>query len=84
MFCRREGLSKRNAKTNQFQLYHHHTIHDNTDELRGMAADRSGPPPLSALPMFNYRTGERAAPHHSDSIPLILAQHEPHSDPQPR
>uniref|UniRef100_A0A3B4BBX8 Uncharacterized protein n=1 Tax=Periophthalmus magnuspinnatus TaxID=409849 RepID=A0A3B4BBX8_9GOBI len=75
MFCRREGV---------FQLYHHHTIHDNADELRNMAADRSGPPPLSTLPMFNYRTGERAPPLPSDSIPLILAQQEPHSDPEPR
>lgn len=73
MFCRREGLTKRNAKTNQFQLYHHHTIHDNTDELRNMAGNRSVTPPLSTMPMFNYRTGERAV-HHSDSIPLILSQ----------
>lgn len=81
MFCRREGLAKRNAKTNQFQLYHHHTILDNTDELRNMAGNRSVPPPLSTLPMFNYRTGERAAPQ-SDSIPLILSQHD--SDSQLR
>ncbi|XP_072312738.1 alpha-sarcoglycan [Eucyclogobius newberryi] len=80
MCCRREGVSKRNSKTNQFQLHHHHTIHDNADELRDMAADRSGPPPLSTLPMFNYRTGARAGPQQSDSIPLILAQHEPHND----
>ncbi|CAL9699412.1 unnamed protein product [Knipowitschia caucasica] len=74
MFCRREGVPKRNAKTNQFQLFHHHTIHDDTEGLRHMASDRTGPPPLSALPMFNYRTGERRAPLQSDNIPLILAQ----------
>uniref|UniRef100_A0A672YYY9 Sarcoglycan, alpha n=1 Tax=Sphaeramia orbicularis TaxID=375764 RepID=A0A672YYY9_9TELE len=65
MFGRREGM---------IQLHHHHTIHDNTDELRGMAANRGVPPPLSTLPMFNSRTGERAMPLQSDSpsIPLIM------------
>uniref|UniRef100_A0A8C6SA20 Sarcoglycan, alpha n=1 Tax=Neogobius melanostomus TaxID=47308 RepID=A0A8C6SA20_9GOBI len=66
MFCRREGLV-----TPHLKLYHHHTILDNTDELRDMAGNRS------------VTTGERAASQ-SDSIPLILAQHEPHSDPLPR
>ncbi|XP_041672283.1 alpha-sarcoglycan isoform X2 [Cheilinus undulatus] len=86
MFCRREGVAKRNARTNQIQLYHHHTIHGNTDELRNMAGRRSVPPPLSTLPMFNYRTGEEAPPLQSDSpnIPLIMAQHDPYSDTLPR
>uniref|UniRef100_A0A3P8SBY9 Sarcoglycan alpha n=1 Tax=Amphiprion percula TaxID=161767 RepID=A0A3P8SBY9_AMPPE len=86
MFCRREGVAKRNARTNQIQLYHQHTIHENTDELRNMAGNRGVPPPLSTLPMFNYRTGERASPLQSDSpsIPLIMAQHDPYSDTLPR
>ncbi|XP_068439200.1 alpha-sarcoglycan [Clinocottus analis] len=87
MFGRREGVAKRNARTNQIQLYHHHTIHGNADELRNMAAaERAARPPLSTLPMFNCRTGERAPPLQSDSprIPLILAQHDPYSDTLPR
>ncbi|KAF7668179.1 hypothetical protein LDENG_00028500 [Lucifuga dentata] len=86
MFGRREGVAKRNAKTNQIQLYHHHTIHGNTDELRSMAGSRSGSPPLSTLPMFNSRSEERALPQQSDSpsIPLIMAQHDPYSDTLPR
>ncbi|XP_069576050.1 alpha-sarcoglycan [Brachyistius frenatus] len=86
MFGRREGLEKRNARTNQIQLYHHHTIHGNTDELRNMAGNRGALPPLSTLPMFNCRTGERASPLQSDSptIPLIMAQHDPYSDTLPR
>ncbi|XP_068161090.1 alpha-sarcoglycan [Antennarius striatus] len=85
-FCRREGLEKRNARTNQIQLYHHHTIHGNTDELRDMAGNRGVPSPLSTLPMFNSRSGEGAPPLQSDSptIPLILAQHDPYSDTLPR
>ncbi|CAG06576.1 unnamed protein product, partial [Tetraodon nigroviridis] len=76
MFGRREGVQKRNARTNQIQLYHHYTIHGNTDELRNMAGSRSVPPPLSTLPMFNSRTGEEGPPLQSDSprIPLIMAQ----------
>ncbi|XP_071758003.2 alpha-sarcoglycan [Centroberyx gerrardi] len=86
MFGRREGVEKRNARTNQIQLYHHHTIHGNNDELRSMAGGRGVPPPLSTLPMFNARTGERAPPLQSDSpsIPLIMAQHDPYSDTLPR
>ncbi|XP_008299756.1 alpha-sarcoglycan [Stegastes partitus] len=86
MFCRREGVAKRNARSNQIQLYHHHTIHGNTDELRNMAGNRGAQPPLSTLPMFNCRTGERASPLQSDSpsIPLIMAQHDPYSDTLPR
>uniref|UniRef100_A0A3P9JZ79 Sarcoglycan, alpha n=1 Tax=Oryzias latipes TaxID=8090 RepID=A0A3P9JZ79_ORYLA len=68
MFGRREGLTKRNARTDEIQLYHHYTIHGNTDELRGMAGSR----------------GERASPLHSDSIPLIMAQQDPYSDTLPR
>ncbi|XP_028989369.1 alpha-sarcoglycan [Betta splendens] len=86
MFGRREGVEKRDAKTNQIQLHHHHTIHGNTDELRRMAGDRSATPPLSTLPMFNSRTGERAPPLQSDSptVPLIRAQHDPYTDTLPR
>ncbi|XP_061564065.1 alpha-sarcoglycan [Cololabis saira] len=84
MFGRREGVAKRNARTDQIQLYHHHTIHGNTDELRSMAAHRAGPPPLSTLPMFNCRTGERGSPLQSDSIPLILAQQDPYCETLPR
>ncbi|KAK2884553.1 alpha-sarcoglycan isoform X1 [Channa argus] len=86
MFGRREGVAKRNAKTDQIQLHHHHTIHGNTDELRSMAGNRSVPPPLSTLPMFNSRTGERVPPLQSDSptLPLIMAQHDPYSDTLPR
>ncbi|MEQ2272651.1 hypothetical protein XENORESO_005561, partial [Xenotaenia resolanae] len=65
-------------------LYHQHTIHVNTEELRSMAAHRGVPPPLSTLPMFNSRTGERASPLQSDSIPLIMAQQDPHIDTLPR
>ncbi|XP_051274732.1 alpha-sarcoglycan isoform X1 [Dicentrarchus labrax] len=86
MFGRREGVEKRNARTNQIQLYHHHTIHGNADELRSMAGTRGVPPPLSTLPMFNSRTGEGAPQLQSDSpnIPLIMAQHDPYSDTLPR
>ncbi|XP_004556769.1 alpha-sarcoglycan [Maylandia zebra] len=84
MFGRREGIGKRNARTNQIQLYHHYTIHENTDELRTMAGNRGVPPPLSTLPMFNSRTGDRASPLQSDSIPLIMAQQDPYSDTLPR
>ncbi|XP_070401825.1 alpha-sarcoglycan isoform X1 [Nothobranchius furzeri] len=84
MFGRREGVAKRNARTNNIQLYHHHTIHGNAEELRSMAANRSASPPLSTLPMFNSRTGERASPLQSDSIPLIMAQQDPYSDTLPR
>ncbi|TNN03255.1 hypothetical protein fugu_000284 [Takifugu bimaculatus] len=67
MFGRREGV---------IQLYHHQTIHGNTDELRNMAGSRRVPPPLSTLPMFNSRTGDESPPLQSDSpsIPLIMAQ----------
>ncbi|XP_067100955.1 alpha-sarcoglycan [Osmerus mordax] len=82
MCCRREGVEKRDARTPEIQLYHHHTIHGNSSELRSMAGARGVPPPLSTLPMFNFRTGERPPPLQSDSpsIPLIMAQHEPNID----
>ncbi|KAI1896530.1 hypothetical protein AGOR_G00095720 [Albula goreensis] len=82
MCCRREGVEKRDAKTPDIQLYHHHTILSNTDELRSMAGGRRVPQPLSTLPMFNAHTGERMPPlqrpFRSDSghIPLIMAQEE--------
>ncbi|KTG38516.1 hypothetical protein cypCar_00016211 [Cyprinus carpio] len=37
MCCRREGVLKRNAKTPDLQLYHHHTIQGDASELRRMA-----------------------------------------------
>ncbi|KAI5617646.1 alpha-sarcoglycan, partial [Silurus asotus] len=88
MCCRREGVQKRDAMTPEIQLYHHHTIHGNSNELRNMAGNRgSVPQPLSTLPMFNARTGQRAPPEYpSDSIhiPLIMAQQEPNVDTLPR
>ncbi|KAG7265311.1 hypothetical protein CRUP_012762 [Coryphaenoides rupestris] len=66
MCCRREGVEKRNAKTSEIQLYHHYTVHGNRDELRSMAGGRGVAPPLSTLPMFNFRTGERAPPLHEE------------------
>uniref|UniRef100_A0A8B9QRG4 Sarcoglycan alpha n=1 Tax=Apteryx owenii TaxID=8824 RepID=A0A8B9QRG4_APTOW len=54
MCCRREGV---------IQLVHHTTIHGNAEELRHMAGSRDDVPrPLSTLPMFNVRTGQRADP----------------------
>ncbi|KAJ8264553.1 hypothetical protein GJAV_G00150630 [Gymnothorax javanicus] len=82
MCCRREGVEKRDAKTPDIQLYHQRTIHSNADELRNMAEGRSAPQPLSTLPMFNARTGERMPPLQRSSgtntsqIPLIKAQED--------
>ncbi|XP_067825084.1 epsilon-sarcoglycan isoform X2 [Heptranchias perlo] len=89
MCCRREGVEKRDAKTSDIQLVHHHSIQDNTSELRNMAKSRDVPQPLSTLPMFNARTGERAPPrlplnYDTSRIPLILDQQEPHRDPYPK
>ncbi|KAJ8364684.1 hypothetical protein SKAU_G00135150, partial [Synaphobranchus kaupii] len=91
MCCRREGVDKRDAKTPEIQLYHQRAIHSNTDELRNMAGGRrTVPQPLSTLPMFNGRTGERMPslqrPYRSDSsqIPLIMAQEDPNTDTLPR
>uniref|UniRef100_H3AP57 Sarcoglycan alpha n=2 Tax=Latimeria chalumnae TaxID=7897 RepID=H3AP57_LATCH len=81
MCCRREGLEKREAKTTDIQLFHHHSIQDNTNELRTMANVRDVPRPLSTLPMFNVRTGERMSPlqhqfnYDTSHVPLITAQH---------
>uniref|UniRef100_A0A8C0GBW0 Sarcoglycan alpha n=1 Tax=Chelonoidis abingdonii TaxID=106734 RepID=A0A8C0GBW0_CHEAB len=70
MYCRREGV---------VQMVHHNTIHSNTEELRHMASSRDVPRPLSTLPMFNVRTGERISPLQGRQdrahVPLILAQH---------
>uniref|UniRef100_A0A8C8RA38 Sarcoglycan alpha n=1 Tax=Pelusios castaneus TaxID=367368 RepID=A0A8C8RA38_9SAUR len=69
MYCRREGF---------IQMVHHNTIHGNTKELRHMASSRDVPRPLSTLPMFNVRTGERISPlqgrKDGPRVPLILAQ----------
>nr|XP_056720596.1 alpha-sarcoglycan [Euleptes europaea] len=79
MCCRREGVQRRDMKTSDIQMVHHHTIHGNTEELREMARGRDVPRPLSTLPMFNIHTGERINPmqrsrHDSAQVPLILAQ----------
>ncbi|XP_078280647.1 epsilon-sarcoglycan-like [Rhinoraja longicauda] len=89
MCCRREGVEKRDGKTSDIQLVHHHSIQHDTNELRDLAKCRDGLRPLSTLPMFNARTRERVPPQipfHSDTsrIPLIMDQQEPHSDPYPR
>ncbi|XP_061763618.1 alpha-sarcoglycan [Nerophis ophidion] len=87
MCGRREGVEKRNARTNQIQLHHHHTIRDNMDELRNMADHRGVSPPLSTLPMFDSRSGGGATPQtppESPRVPLIMAQQDPYSDTLPR
>lgn len=76
MCCRREGRLKRDLATSDIQMVHHCTIRGNTEELRQMAASREVPRPLSTLPMFNVRTGERHPPQvDSAQVPLILDQH---------
>uniref|UniRef100_A0A8C0DGG0 Sarcoglycan alpha n=1 Tax=Balaenoptera musculus TaxID=9771 RepID=A0A8C0DGG0_BALMU len=76
MCCRREGRLKRDLATSDIQMVHHCTIRGNTEELRQMAASREVPRPLSTLPMFNVRTGERLPPQvDSARVPLILDQH---------
>ncbi|XP_076725672.1 alpha-sarcoglycan isoform X2 [Callospermophilus lateralis] len=76
MCCRREGRLKRDLATSDIQMVHHYTIHGNTEELRQMAASREVPRPLSTLPMFNVRTGQRLPPRvDSAQVPLILDQH---------
>uniref|UniRef100_A0A9L0RV96 Sarcoglycan alpha n=1 Tax=Equus caballus TaxID=9796 RepID=A0A9L0RV96_HORSE len=76
MCCRREGRLKRDLATSDIQMVHHCTIRGNTEELRQMAASREVPRPLSTLPMFNVRTGERLPPQvDSAQVPLILDQH---------
>ncbi|KAM9597876.1 LOW QUALITY PROTEIN: alpha-sarcoglycan [Trichechus inunguis] len=75
MCCRREGRLKRDLVTSDIQMVHHGTIRGNTEELRQMAASREVPRPLSTLPMFNVRTGERLPPRvDSTQVPLILDQ----------
>ncbi|KAF6096949.1 sarcoglycan alpha [Phyllostomus discolor] len=72
---RKEGL-KRDLATSDIQMVHHCSILGNTEELRQMAASRDVPRPLSTLPMFNVRTGERLPPRvDSAQVPLILDQH---------
>lgn len=76
MCCRREGRRKRDLATSDLQMFHHCTIRGNTEELRQMAASREVPRPLSTLPMFNVRTGERHPPRVDlAQVPLILDQH---------
>ncbi|XP_073739930.1 alpha-sarcoglycan isoform X2 [Callorhinus ursinus] len=76
MCCRREGRLKRDLATSDIQMVHHCTIRGNTEELRQMASSREVPRPLSTLPMFNVRTGERLPPQvDSAQVPLILDQH---------
>uniref|UniRef100_A0A8C3TBY6 Sarcoglycan alpha n=1 Tax=Chelydra serpentina TaxID=8475 RepID=A0A8C3TBY6_CHESE len=60
MFCRREGV--KGTQIPDIPMVHHNTIHGNTEELRHMASRRDVPRPLSTLPMFNVRTGERISP----------------------
>ncbi|XP_060059676.1 alpha-sarcoglycan isoform X3 [Erinaceus europaeus] len=72
---RKEGW-KRDLATSDIQMVHHCTIRGNTEELRQMAASREVPRPLSTLPMFNVRTGERMPPSVDIAqVPLILDQH---------
>uniref|UniRef100_G3TZI1 Sarcoglycan alpha n=1 Tax=Loxodonta africana TaxID=9785 RepID=G3TZI1_LOXAF len=77
MCCRREGRKRRALSPPlNIQMVHHGTIRENTEELRQMAASREVPRPLSTLPMFNVRTGERLPPRvDSAQVPLILDQH---------
>ncbi|KAG8566532.1 hypothetical protein GDO81_013287 [Engystomops pustulosus] len=73
----KEG-QKRDAATSEIQLVHQQSIFSNTEELRHMAANRDVPRPLSTLPMFNVRTGQRTSPMElsgdSAHVPLILSQ----------
>ncbi|XP_050841807.1 alpha-sarcoglycan [Serinus canaria] len=72
MCCRREGVEKRDLQTSEagsiprcprsIQLVHHSSIVGDTRELRLMAGRRDVPRPLSTLPMFNIRTGQRTDP----------------------
>ncbi|XP_053944361.1 alpha-sarcoglycan isoform X3 [Cuculus canorus] len=75
MCCRREGVAKRDLATSDIQLVHHTTIHGDTEELRHMAGSRDVPRPLSTLPMFNVRTGQRINPMPGSSdgarVPLL-------------
>ncbi|NXI16406.1 SGCA protein, partial [Irena cyanogastra] len=57
------------------QLLHHSSILGDTRELRLMAGSRDVPRPLSTLPMFNVRTGQRTDPAgdlgHGARAPLL-------------
>ncbi|XP_053821159.1 alpha-sarcoglycan [Vidua chalybeata] len=75
MCCRREGVEKRDLQTSDIQLVHHSSILGDTRELRLMAGSRDVPRPLSTLPMFNVRTGQRTNPmasaRHGARAPLL-------------
>ncbi|XP_077046842.1 alpha-sarcoglycan [Agelaius phoeniceus] len=75
MCCRREGVEKRDLQTSDLQLLHHSSIVGDTRELRLMAGRRDVPRdvarPLSTLPMFNIRTGQRSDPMGSARAPLL-------------
>ncbi|KAM4756569.1 alpha-sarcoglycan [Cyanocitta cristata] len=75
MCCRREGVEKRDLQTSDIQLVHHSSIHGDTRELRLMAGSRDVPRPLSTLPMFNVRTGQRInpmpSPRDGARVPLL-------------
>ncbi|XP_066423249.1 alpha-sarcoglycan isoform X2 [Molothrus aeneus] len=75
MCCRREGVEKRDLQTSDLQLVHHSSIVGDTRELRLMAGrrdvPRDVPRPLSTLPMFNIRTGQRSDPMGSARAPLL-------------
>ncbi|XP_072775209.1 alpha-sarcoglycan [Taeniopygia guttata] len=62
MCCRREGVEKRDLETSDLQLLHHGSIAGDTRELRLMAGSRDVPRPLSTLPMFPVRPGQRPQP----------------------
>ncbi|XP_039243660.1 alpha-sarcoglycan isoform X1 [Pipra filicauda] len=70
---------KRDLQTSDIQLVHHTTIHGDTEELRHMAGSRDVirdvPRPLSTLPMFNVRTGQRInpmpSPRDGARVPLL-------------
>ncbi|XP_078278778.1 epsilon-sarcoglycan isoform X4 [Rhinoraja longicauda] len=80
MFCRREGVQKRDMQTPDIQLVHHSAIQKSTKELRNMSKNREAAWPLSTLPVFNPVTGEIMPPlHHSDNcdtsnMPLMQTQ----------
>lgn len=56
------ALRVRAPLSRSIQLVHHSSIHGDTRELRRMAGSRDVPRPLSTLPMFNVRTGQRINP----------------------
>ncbi|XP_068120624.1 alpha-sarcoglycan isoform X2 [Hyperolius riggenbachi] len=78
MCCRREGVEKRDSNTSELQMIHQQSIFSNTEELRKMASNRDVSRPLSTLPMFNARTGQRISPMDlagdGARVPLILSE----------